>query len=318
MWLGGVASLAVILITAMAYNFAMSYLNQYPAEKVGPSSFACDETIRNAKFESTLKALAVPVSEVEKPIFAALKAQTFTVQLDFLSTSFPCQALSIMEVLDSSTLPLRNSSCTSGSGKTSISVVLPQHVITVRAVINDIQPIGGVRVSLSGPGQDKDSYSLQELNFSEPIFSDSAGTLAQQATIQLALTKVINETAPLSEGESEFGGIWYPTFTWSASEMFVDAAQYLTSANLSSTTLTLVISETSYYIKNVQSPIAKQPEVVFRTLLFSFLCLEICALVFVIFKLIIMPVIHRIQMKMQHKGKSAIEPDLMMKQSSDE
>ena len=76
--------------------------------------------------------------------------------------------------------------------------------------------------------------------------------------------------------------------------MFVDADRYATSFNLSSATLSLSISETSYYIKNVQSPIAKRPEVVFRTLLFSFLCLELCAMTFLIVKLVVLPVFHKL------------------------
>ena len=77
--------------------------------------------------------------------------------------------------------------------------------------------------------------------------------------------------------------------------MFVDADRYAASFNLSATTLSLSIGETSYYIKNVQSPIAKRPEVVFRTLLFSFLCLELCAMSFLIVKLIIVPVFQKVR-----------------------
>ncbi|CAF5147019.1 unnamed protein product, partial [Rotaria sp. Silwood1] len=51
LWIGGLASIAIVLIIAMAYAFAMSYLNQYPSEKVGPSTFAYDTTIRNTKFQ---------------------------------------------------------------------------------------------------------------------------------------------------------------------------------------------------------------------------------------------------------------------------
>ena len=87
-------------------------------------------------------------------------------------------------------------------------------------------------------------------------------------------------------------------------EMFVDAIGYRTSAALSSTTLTLMISETAYYIKNVQSPIAKQPEVVFRTLLFSSLCLDICAMSFLIAKLIIVPVFLKIHERYSGHGKT--------------
>jgi hypothetical protein len=66
------------------------------------------------------------------------------------------------------------------------------------------------------------------------------------------------------------------------------------STDLTSTTLTISISETSYYIKNVQSPIAKQAEVIFRTLLFTILCLELAGLAFLIVKLLIIPLYKKI------------------------
>ena len=88
--------------------------------------------------------------------------------------------------------------------------------------------------------------------------------------------------------------------------MFIDAARYVTSANLTSTTLTMVITEAAYYIKNVQSPIAKQPEVVFRTLLFAFLCLEMCAMAFLIVKLIILPIFNKILGLYSRCNKSAV------------
>ena len=177
-------------MTAMAYNFALSYLNQYPSEKVGPSTFACDETIRNAKFESSLKALGVPVSEVETPMFVALVEQEFTVQFDFINTAMSCAALSIVEVIESSTALLPNMSCRNDGGILSARVALPQHAITVRAVLSGIVPVGGLRVGMTGPGQAKDMYTLQALNFSEAFFSASGRTLSQQATVQMSLTKV--------------------------------------------------------------------------------------------------------------------------------
>jgi hypothetical protein len=190
MWLGGIASLAVILITVLAYKFAVSYLNQYPAEKVGPSSFACDETIRNAKFDSNMKALAVPVSEIEQPIFDALNKQTFTLHVDFINTGATCMQISIVEVIESSTYALPNVSCNATNGTVSIRALLPQHKITTRALVSDIQLIGGVRVGLSGAGQETKLHTLRELNFNRIFISDTAKTLAQQPTIQLGVTKV--------------------------------------------------------------------------------------------------------------------------------
>ena len=97
--------------------------------------------------------------------------------------------------------------------------------------------------------------------------------------------------------------------------MFVDADRYATSSHLSSMALIVTISETTYYIKNVQSPIAKRPEVVFRTLLFSFSCLEVCAMGFLIVKLIFVPVFHSIHRSMFHRWGSAVEPDVSMRSS---
>jgi hypothetical protein len=174
----------------MAYVFAGSYLKQYPAEKVGPSSFACDLTIRNAKFQSDLQALAVPISDEEQPIFTLLNEQNFTFQLEFINTNASCMKLSIFQVIESSTIPLNLSSCSDLNGILSVTVSLLQHAITIEAILDDIQLVGGVRIGLLGPGQQNGLYSLQELNFIQSIYSPSAQTLAQQVTIDIALTKV--------------------------------------------------------------------------------------------------------------------------------
>ena len=76
--------------------------------------------------------------------------------------------------------------------------------------------------------------------------------------------------------------------------MLMTADNYALLSNLTSTTLTIDITETSYYIKNVQSPIAKEPEVIFRTLLFAFLCLELSAMTFLIIKLVLIPLYNKI------------------------
>ena len=293
----------------MAYRFAISYLPQYPAEKVGPSSFACDESIRNAKFESSMKALAVPASEVEKPILNALDQQTFILQLDLVNTALACLKVSILKVVGPFTYPLSNMTCNVVNGTVSIRALLPQHKITVRAFLDDIQLVGGVRLGLFGHGKVTDAYALQELNFNRAIFSDSSATLGHKATIKMELTKVINETEPLFDGDSTFEGIWFPTFTYDMNEMFIDADRYATSAVALSKTLTISIGQTSYYIKNVQSPIAKRPEVIFRTLLFASLCLELCAMCFLIVKLFIVPAYLKIQEKCCGPRKTTTRED---------
>ena len=174
----------------MAYNFAISYLNQYPSEKVGPSTFACDETIRNAKFESSLKSLAVPESEVEQVMFEMLDDQEFTLQVEFVNTAMSCRKVSIVEVIEWTTSVLSRMTCREDNGTVTARVVLPQHSITVRIVVSEVQVVGALRVGMIGPGQSKDAYTLQGLNFSRAIYSNSTKTLAQQATIKMTLSKV--------------------------------------------------------------------------------------------------------------------------------
>ena len=180
----------MVLVTAIAYNFAISYLNQYPSEKVGPSSFACDDTIRNAKFDSSLKSLAVPESDVEKVMFDLLDEQEFSLQVEFVNTAMTCRTLSMVEVIEWTTSVLSKMACRDENGTVTARVVLPQHSITVRAVVSEVQLVGGLRVGMTGPGQSKDLYTLQGLNFSRAIYSSSAKTLAQQATIKVTLSKV--------------------------------------------------------------------------------------------------------------------------------
>ena len=75
---------------------------------------------------------------------------------------------------------------------------------------------------------------------------------------------------------------------------------------LASTTITIIISETSYYIQNHQSLIAKQSEIIFHNLLFTIVCLEIFGLIFLLFKLAFLPLIHIIG---QHfKNDKRVQP----------
>ncbi|CAF1120920.1 unnamed protein product [Adineta ricciae] len=308
LWLGGLASLAVVLISVMAYAFSVSYLNEYPAEKTNGSRFSCDKTLRNAQFDSKLEALAVPVSDEEQVIFDLLNEQNFTLQLDFVNTATSCQVLLIYEVTELSTTILPISSCSNQNGTLYATLSLPLHEITLRVVLSDIQLIGGFRVGISGPSKQNGTSTLKQLGFLRSFYSQSKETFAQVATLKVALTKAVNQTEPLANGDSEFEGLWYPTFTYSLDEMFITNQYYVTSANRSSTTLTIDISETSYYIKNTQSPIAKQAEIMFRTLLFTFLCLEICATIFVICKLLLEPIWHRLLARCVGQSENKIDP----------
>jgi hypothetical protein len=94
--------------------------------------------------------------------------------------------------------------------------------------------------------------------------------------------------------------------------MFLTADNYVASANLTSMTLTINIAETSYYIKNVQSPIAKQAEIIFHTLLFAIVCLELSGLAFLIIKLLLVPLYHKVADACRDKKIHPDEPVRVM------
>jgi len=177
---------------SFAFVFSAGYLNQYPAEKTNPSSFACDTTIRNAQFDSNLLSLSIPLSEEEQIMFDLLNNQQFELHIDLLNTLVTCASLSISQVLGggTSTSTLTMTSCVDNpNGTLSAMIALPYQGMTLQLVIADIQLIGAVRIGLSGSGVESDHHVLRDLNFRQ-TFSVNDGTLAQTGTINLQLTKV--------------------------------------------------------------------------------------------------------------------------------
>ncbi|CAF1076223.1 unnamed protein product [Adineta ricciae] len=60
---------------------------------------------------------------------------------------------------------------------------------------------------------------------------------------------------------------------------------------ISETSVSLVLSETPYYVVNRQSPIAKLNEIIFHNIVFLIVCLEMFGLLFLVMKLFILPII---------------------------
>jgi hypothetical protein len=296
---------------SFALVFSTGYSNQYPAEKTNPSSFACDTTIRNAQFDTNLLSLAIPLSEEEQIMFDLLNNQQLELHIDLLNTLVKCASLSTSQVLGGgiSTSTIAMTSCVDDpNGTLSAIITLPYQGMTVQLVIADIQLIGAVRIGLSGNGVESEYHVLRDLNFRQ-TFSVNDGTLAQTGTINLQLTKAINETESMNgNDESEFEGIWYPTFSVDKNQMFLSEEEYMTTTSLSKTTLLIIMSETPFYIKNHQAPIAKRPEIIFHDLLFTIVCLDIFGLVFLIFKLILIPLFEFLLNRGKNHQNGRVQP----------
>ncbi|CAF1320968.1 unnamed protein product [Rotaria sordida] len=143
--------------------------------------------------------------------------------------------------------------------------------------------IGGLRIGLSGPGKKESSTAtLQDLGFSK-TFNQSEHILGTDVHMTLQLTKVINNTSPLVSGDDEvLSGIWIGSFLLNDYESFITNTEYLNQGAAMSTTLTLTITETLYYVLNEQSPIARLPEIVYHDFLYITTIIGMVVLVFVI------------------------------------
>ena len=298
--IGGLFSFAIIVLVSFSYTFSNAYFYQYPIEHIkGPSNFACDPTLSNAQFSAGLMATAIPPTETETPIFTLLDEQSFTLYIDFVNTLFKCSDASAVQIKDTN-LNMPISSCSNNDNTLSISLQLPSHGMSLQITLADTNTIGGLRMRLEGPGADEENatleatYTLVDLAFAQ-TFSVSGSLLTQQPSCTLQLTKVINYTYPLEEGEeTQFSGIWLPTFSTNLDQMFVNENEYIRATSLN-TVLSIVISETPYFVLNVQKPITDKDELIFSNLLFTIVCLELFGLGFLLFKLIIFPLIARIR-----------------------
>src|ERR1700722_17264825 len=84
LWIGGLVSAAVVVLVVSAYVFSNGYLHQYPIERVtGDSSFACDVTMRNAKFSTTIQMISNSRSSTKdnQAMFDMLKSQPLTLNI---------------------------------------------------------------------------------------------------------------------------------------------------------------------------------------------------------------------------------------------
>ncbi|CAF1125324.1 unnamed protein product [Rotaria sordida] len=169
-------------------------------------------------------------------------------------------------------------------------VPLPYRSITVQFTLPNIYTIGGLRIGLSGASKNKTSKkTVQTLGFSQ-VFTEDGRMVGQNVYIVLELTKLVNDTSPLVSGNDDtFRAIWVGEFTVNYCQFFVASTDYLIATPKSSTNMTLMITETPYYILNSQSPIARLPIIIYHDFLFITMVIGMFALMFALFKLIIIP-----------------------------
>jgi hypothetical protein len=258
-------------------------LQQYPIESSSEATFACDASLRNAKFGTSLQSLSIPRSEEEEPIFAMLDEQQFTLVIDFINTKYECNNVYVTQTTHENPKSL-TFGCSYNRSVLTTSIVLNSHTVTLNYDFDLVLSIGGLRVSLYGQENKLSSvsphaqYLVRELNFSQPFLVNNQ-TLASDPSIELSLTRVVNITDPLTTTEPYlYSALWIP-------------------ASLTSTS------------------IVKLAEVVFHCLLFTIVCLELFGLVFLLMKLIFLPLFNIVRRFLEkhsilvHPHQTSVSPE---------
>ncbi|CAF1085341.1 unnamed protein product [Adineta steineri] len=312
LWVGGLASIALIVLLIFAYHFSQSYLHQYPIETTSPSTFACDDTLRNAKFDTNLQSLSTPRNEEEQPMFDLLEQQQFILTIDFINTQQTCDDVEVTQTIHAYSKAI-SSNCSYNRSILTISTVLQSHTIELNYDFTYARSIGGFRVRFYGQQLESRNsssnihYLVRELNFIQPFLNNNQ-TMAYDPNIEFELIRVINQTDSLDDnGETDYNALWSLISLTSTSDLFLTYDNYMY-YGLLKTSFSISLSETTYFIMNHQQPIVKQAEVIFHNLLFTIVCLELFGLLFIAIKLIGLPLFNRIR-RLVKKHSSKIYPE---------
>ncbi|CAF0984169.1 unnamed protein product [Adineta ricciae] len=302
-WIGGLITTAIIVFIISAYVFSNAFFHQYPIEQLKDNnSFACDATLRNAKFATTTQKRWDPrrTSKESQLIFDLLDAQVFTLNIDLIQTAYTCGDYFYIQRSDGYKITLVSiTNCTTNYNGTilSLAIVLPAHELTVQLVLSGLKTVGAVRIGLSSPSAtlEHGRFTALEMKFASTFVSSSLDQVLTESNVfPIELTKIINETDPLdSNGSPQFSAIWSYSLTANTDQLFTSENRY-TFFYRSQTNISVTISQNIFYISNIQQPIARQTEVIFRCLLFTIVVLEVFGLLFLIVKLLFIPILHMI------------------------
>ena len=163
--------------------------------------------------------------------------------------------------------------------------------------------VGGSRICINGPSATRnESHStVKELAFCQLMFTADQ-TMSQSINVKLDFTKIINRTeGQQTDAPATYSGIWIPTITTKslndrvAYEQQGTHLRYLPAQQIFSFEFT----ETQFFIKNTQEPIARSGEIIFRNILFSTVSIELFGLAFLLFKLALMPLLKLVLSKLK-------------------
>jgi hypothetical protein len=141
-----------------------------------------------------------------------------------------------------------------------------------------------------------------ELKFASSFSSSSSDqVLAESTVFPIELTQIVNQTDPLnSDGSPTFSGIWSSSFSVNSDELFTTENRY-TFFYRTQTNISVIIGQSIFYISNLQQPIVRQTEIIFHSLIFTIVVLEVFGLVFLLVKLLLIPMFHIIFKRLRRR-----------------
>lgn len=318
-WIGGLMSLAILVLFGFAFWFAVEYIKLYPIETSSYSRSSCDKTIRNSLFQSSLQ-LPLPNPDGSRwSIFDMLDEQPLTMAIDLINTRATCSDITIQENrhgLFYSILPINECILQPDNMTRSVSTILPENWPNVQINITGPYFVGGFRLCLRGPNRTKGNNQVHAVDVCQ-FFSTPNQTLSHSSTLSVVLIRVVNQTKPLNIGEeSKYDGRWAPAFverSISDELMYEKSGAYLRYI-VPQTILTFEFPEQPFFLQNSQRPVVRFAQLVFHTLLFCTLVIEIFAMGYLFFKMIIQPIVQITG----HCRKQTISPSSLSSSSLDE
>ena len=286
LWFGGLISIVLLFLSVFAANFSHSYHYRYPLEKqlcndTTLNDFSC---FHNSKFDTSLQLLSSTTEQYEQ-ILDLLDSQLFTLNIELLNTSIHCGRITLSYGEGDDFLPF---SCYTNDFILYLSTKLSLHNLNLELNLFSKHTIGAIRIGLSGPDAYLPNNYLRKLNFSQ-VFNRTDQVLSSNPIILLQLTKSVNITESLTSNDNTtYAGLWLPTFAYDINQLF---RRLNSSETLTQTTLSLELRETAFFIRNKQEPIARRSEIIFHTILFIGVCIDLTCMVLLILKLWFRPLI---------------------------
>ncbi|CAF3222806.1 unnamed protein product [Rotaria sp. Silwood2] len=276
-WLSGLVSLSLLVLIIFSWKFSISFSYLYPIEEASSNErfdVSCDDSLFNAKLASSLQLLSTLKHEDEKPIFDLLDEQEITMIVQFISTGYRCEDVTVQQIRDRGlNTPFSDFYCSETNKILTISKLLPYHIIALQLTLTGPHFVGGLRLCFSAPSATNLSTrsTIQQMDTCKLFFIPNQ-ILTRNPTLGVKMTKVINQTAGLTvSNATNHTGLWLPSFmvdTLTDELFFSLDTEYLRYV-LNETTLIVVITESDFYMKNTQEPIARHYEIAFNTILFT-------------------------------------------------